>query len=196
MTSGIKYTLLCFLLTACTVTETGLPDKEPEEGRTSVFSVRTLSLYADTKSVYEETGTDPANNILKTIGVLVTKGSNPRDYYSPLIKKQVFTCGGNDDSRTWAADEILNLGDIDGTVYAWAPSGAEGKLDESSPKIPVVSSPVLPAEQSFAYGNEWETSQTDYLYGTDANKTAPVVNHLNPSVALSMQLPLLRLVFV
>lgn len=198
MTNGIKYLLSCLLLTACTVAETGLPEKEPVEEETSALSVRTLSLDAGTKAVYEKTGADNAANILKTIGVLVTKGSDSREYYSSLVEKQIFTCSSNNDgggTLTWTADKILNLGDADGTVYAWAPSDAEGKLDDSSPKIPVLSAPAILSEQSFAYGNEWETNQTDYLYGTDTEKKTPVVNHLNSSVALSMQHALAKISF-
>lgn len=198
MTNGIKYLLSCLLLTACTVAETGLPEKEPVEEETSALSVRTLSLDAGTKAVYEKTGADNAANILKTIGVLVTKGSDSREYYSSLVEKQIFTCSSNNDggsALTWTADRTLNLGDADGTVYAWAPSDVEGKLDDSSPKIPVLSAPAILSEQSFVYGNEWETNQTDYLYGTDAEKKAPIVNHLTPSVALSMQHALAKISF-
>ena len=200
MMCGIKYLLPCLFHTACTVAETGLPEKEPDEEETSALSVSFLSLTEGTKAVYENTGADGAGNILKTIGVLVTKGSdNSREYYSTLVEKQIFTCskaGGSDgggEALTWTADKTLNLGDTDGTVYAWAPSDAEGKLDESS--IPVLSAPVILSEQSFVYGNEWETDQIDYLYGTDAEKKAPVVNHLSPSVALSMQHALAKISF-
>ena len=126
MMCGIKYLLPCLFLTACTVAETGLPEKEPDEEETSALSVSFLSLTEGTKAVYENTGADGAGNILKTIGVLVTKGSdNSREYYSTLVEKQIFTCskaGGSDgggEALTWTADKTLNLGDTDGTVYAW-----------------------------------------------------------------------------
>ena len=198
MMCGIKYLLPSLFLTACTVAETGLSEKEPDEEETSALSVSFLSLTEGTKAVYEKTGADGADNILKTIGVLVTKGSDTREYYSSLVEKQIFTCSSNSDgggTLTWTADKTLNLGDTDGTVYAWAPSDVEGKLDGSSQKIPVLSAPVILSEQSFGYGNEWETNQIDYLYGTAENKTAPVVNHLSPSVALSMQHALAKISF-
>lgn len=113
MRNGIKYLLSCLLLTACTVAETGLPEKEPVEEETSALSVCTLSLDAGTKVVYEKTGADNAANILKTIGVLVTKGSDSREYYSSLVEKQIFTCSSNNDggsALTWTADRTLNLG--------------------------------------------------------------------------------------
>lgn len=192
---GIKYLLFFLFFTACTVAETGLPEKVPIEEETSALSLRTLSINEGTKAVYEKTGSSDAANILKTIGVLVTKGTDPREYYSSLVEKQVFTCSGSEEVPSWTADQTLNLGDVEGAVYAWAPSGEEGKLDESNPKIPVLSAPVILSAQSFCYGNEWETNQTDYLYGTDAQKKAPVVNHLNPSVALSMRHALAKISF-
>ena len=186
----------CFVFFSCTATEIDFPVETPEEGKNvCTLSVNTLSLGENTKAVYEDIGTDKAANHLESIGVLVTRGSDPKEYYSSLVKKQIFTCNDNADKKIWTTVTPLNLDNVDGTVYAWAPSDMEGKLDGNSQAVPILCDPVILSDQSFAYGNEWETNQTDYLYGTAADKTAPVVNRLNSSVTLSMQHALAKISF-
>lgn len=192
----IYYVFFLFLLASCTGVETDLPENWPGDEMTAL-SIQTLSLREETKAIYEDTGSDESSNPnhLGTIGVLVTKGSNPREYYSDSNQTQAFTCSGSDDSKTWSTTTALYLGDTEGAVYAWGPSTAMGQLDESTPKVPVVSAPVVLVDQTFAYNNQWKTNQVDYLYGTDADKNTPKVSRRQSSVTLSMQHALAKISF-
>lgn len=194
----IYYVFSLSLLVSCTGIETDLPEEQSGGGEEMVaLSIRTLSLREETKAIYEETGSDEDAhpNHLGTIGVLVTKGSNPREYYSDSNQTLTFTCSGSGDGKTWSTPTLLYLGDTEGEVYAWAPSTATGKLDESTPKIPVVNAPVVLADQTFAYTDQWKTNQVDYLYGTDASKKTPEVSRQQSSVTLSMQHALSKISF-
>lgn len=198
MRTYIYYVFSLSLLVSCTGIETDLPEDTPGGGEEEVaLSVRTLSLPEETKAIYEETGNDESThpNHLGSIGVLVTKGSSTVDYYSDSNHTQTFTCSVNGEDKTWSTTTVLYLGDTEGSVYAWAPSTATSELNGSSPKIPVLKSPVILADQTFAYNNQWKTNQVDYLYGTNAGKSTPKVSRQQPSVALSMQHALSKISF-
>lgn len=187
--------LSCTLLLAgsCTRMETEVSGEDPlQKEHPGTLAIRGLALREGTRAVYEETGTEGAANQLGAIGVLVVRGTAPGDYYSPSVPTQVFVYAGGD---TWISPVDLYLDTADGRVYAWAPSEASAELEAGSPKTPVLTSPVLLSQQSFGYGNEWDTDQTDYLYGTDRNKEAPVVNRLKPEVGLLMQHALAKVSF-
>lgn len=198
MRTFIYHVLYLSLLTSCTGMETDLPEKLPDGGEEEIaLSVQSLSLREETKAIYEETGNDEGSNPnrLGSIGVLVTKGSGTVDYYSDSNHTQTFTCSVSGKDKTWSTTTVLYLGDTEGSVYAWAPSTATSELNGSSPKIPVLKSPVILAEQTFAYNNQWKTNQVDYLYGTNAEKSTPKVSRQQSSVALSMQHALSKISF-
>lgn len=195
----IYYLFTLSLLASCTSSEIDMPEDlsggEGEEG--VALSIQTLSLREETKAIYDDTGNDENTNSnhLGSIKVLVTKGTDPVTYYSESSPTQTFTCNVSGGNKTWSATTVLYLGDTEGTVYAWGPSSMEGELNGSTPKIPVMKSPIILADQTFAYDNQWETDQVDYLYGTNAEKTAPKVSRQSASVALSMQHALSKISF-
>lgn len=199
MRTFIYYLFSLSFLVSCTATEIDVPEDQSGGGEEEgvAMSIQTLSLHEETKAIYDDTGSDESTNPnhLGSIKVLVTKGSDPVEYYSESNQRQTFTCSGSGDNKTWSTTNVLYLGDIEGTVYAWGPATMEGELDGSTPKKPVMKSPIVLADQTFAYGNQWETSQVDYLYGTAADKTAPKVSRQSASVVLSMQHALSKISF-
>lgn len=196
----IYYILALSLLASCTGIETDSPEERPGGGEEEkvAMSIQTLSLREETKTIYDDTGNDENSNPnhLGSIKVLVTKGTNPVEYYSDSNQTQTFTCSsGGGGGKTWGTTTVLYLGDTEGSVYAWAPATMEGELNNDSPKIPVMKSPIISAGQTFAYNNQWKTNQVDYLYGTDASKSTPKVSRQQSSVALSMQHALSKISF-
>lgn len=189
---GLFYSLLAALvLSSCTDTETDVPPGGEEE---TPLAIDRLGLSVDTKSVYDGIGTDGAGNHLASIGVLVSKG-NPKTSYSSALDVQTFTYNGT----LWTPDQVLNLANAEGTVYAWAPTDNEGLLT-GTPKIPVLKSPVVLSAQTFNAGNEWDTDQVDFLYGSAAAKvgdtTHPTVDKWNHTIAnLYMQHALAKISF-
>lgn len=199
MRTLLYYLLSLLLWVACTSTEIDVSEGQSGGGEEEgvALSIRTLSLREETKAIYDDTGSDESTNPnhLGSIKVLVTKGSDPVAYYSESTPTQTFTCSASGENKTWSTATVLYLGDTEGRVYAWAPYSLEGELSGSSPKIPVMKSPVILADQTFAYNDQWKTSQVDYLYGTAADKTVPTVSRQSASVALSMQHALSKISF-
>lgn len=200
MTRTFMYYILALsLLASCTGMETDSPEERPGGGEDEkvAMSIQTLSLREETKAIYDDTGNDENSNPnhLGSIKVLVTKGSGTVEYYSDSNQTQTFTCSSGEGGKTWSTTSILYLGDTEGSVYAWAPATMDGELNSNSPKIPVMKSPIVSAEQTFAYNKQWNTSQVDYLYGTNAEKSTPKVSRQQSSVALSMQHALSKISF-
>lgn len=195
----IYYILSLPLLVSCTGMETDVPEERPGGGEEEkvALSIQTLSLREETKAIYDDTGDDENSNPnhLGSIKVLVTKGSSPVEYYSDSNQTQTFTCSSGEGGKTWSTTSVLYLGDTEGSVYAWAPATMDGELNSDSPKIPVLKSPVVLADQTFAYNNQWKTNQVDYLYGTDVDKNTPKVSRQQSSVTLSMQHALAKISF-
>lgn len=195
----IYYILSLPLLVSCTGMETDVPEERSGGGEDEkvAMSIQMLSLREETKAIYDGTGDDENSNPnhLGSIKVLVTKGSETVEYYSDSNQTQTFTCSSGEGGKTWSTTSILYLGDTEGSVYAWAPATMDGELNSNSPKIPVMKSPIVLAEQTFAYNNQWKTNQVDYLYGTNAEKSTPKVSRQQSSVALSMQHALSKISF-
>lgn len=192
MRTFIYYLFTLSFLASCTATEIDVQE-DPSGGggeERVALSIQTLSLREETKAIYDDTGSDEDinPNHLGSIKVLVTKGSDPVEYYSDSNPVQTFTCSVSGNSKTWGTTSVLYLGDTEGTVYAWGPASMEGELNGS--KVPVMKSPVVLAGQTFAYNKQWKTNQVDYLYGTAAK-----VSRQNASVALSMQHALSKISF-
>lgn len=182
--------LAAALLFSCTATETDV--QIVEDGETPL-SINCLGLSVDTKAIYDGVGTG-GDDKLGQIGVLVTKGS-PNTSYSTALDVQIFTYSGS----VWTPDLVLNLANAQGTVYAWAPTDYEGLLT-GTPKMPVLKGPVVSATQTFNAGNEWDTDQVDFLYGSGAatvgDETHPTVDKWNHTVAnLYMQHALAKISF-
>lgn len=166
---GLFYSLLVgTALSSCTGAET---DVQPGGEEEVPLAINSLGLSVGTKSVYDGIGTDGAGNHLGAIGVLVTKG-DPKTSYSSALDVQTFTYNGS----LWVPDQALNLANAEGTVYAWAPTDNEGLLT-GTPKMPVLKSPVVSASQTFNAGNEWDTDQVDYLYGSAAATVGDATHH-------------------
>ena len=183
--------LVAAALSSCTDTETDVP---PDEGGETALTINRLGLSVDTKAVYDGIGKDGEPNKLGAIGVLVTKGS-PKTYYSSALDVQVFTYDGTN----WLPDLTLNMANAVGTVYAWAPTDNEGVLT-GTPKMPVLKGPVILADQTFNAGNEWDTDQVDFLYGSAAatvgDETHPEVDKWEHTVSnLYMQHALAKVSF-
>lgn len=155
--------LVALTLTACTSLETEVPGTGEGEQEVTL-AIRSLNLSVETKAIYE-TG----KNELTTFGVLVTKEDAGKKavYYSADPETQTFTLA----DKLWTPNKALKLAAADGTVYAWAPvdkANSPGVLTVGESPVPVVQSPSVLSVQTYKYGNEWDTDQADYLYGSAA----------------------------
>lgn len=166
------YALLAlFFLAGCTSLETEVPGIGKED-REIALSIRSLNLSVETKAIYE-TG----KNDLTEFGVLVTKEDAGKKavYYSTDPTMQTFTLA----DELWTPDKALKLVKAAGTLYAWAPvdqTDSPGTLTTDETPLPVIQSPTVRSVQTYKYGNEYETDQADYLYGSAA-ATAGDVTH-------------------
>ncbi|MDH6358333.1 fimbrillin family protein [Parabacteroides sp. PF5-9] len=166
----LLYMLAVVGMVACTADEKGYPPAVEED---MPLQINKLNMSVDTRAVFEQVGND-APNKLDAIGVLVTKGSGSSiAYYNSEVKTQEYRYA----SGLWSPDQQLNMANVDGTVYAWAPSGYGADFSRTNPKYPIIKSISIPATQTFNYGNEWDTTQDDLLYGSDSEATGSETHH-------------------